>query len=554
MSSFCHAQQPGWLWGVNCSNSDDDAANAITHDKQGNIYVAGSFKGVQILGNDTLVSRGDNDVFLVKYTTDGQVLWARSGGSVARESVKALTIDTNGNVYLTGSFGEHNIYSINYTDTAYFSDSTIISNSRRDAFLVSYDSIGNIRWTKGYGSEFDDIGTSLVCNSHNEIIIGGEFGYGGLYGSIKLDSIVLTSPYSQNIFLASINTNGIVNWFKRLGNTSIELCRGISVDKNDYIYMTGLFGDYTILGSINLQGVSTGFVGGNIFVAKFEPTGNAIWAKCIGGNNNGTSTGGNVYSSTIRASLNGDIYVAGGFRNCNLVFPNITTLPNQGANEIFLAKYDTWGNLLWAKSMGGLSDDGPPFIYLDDQEHCYVTGYVRYQAFFDQDTVTCYGFNDVFLAKYDKNGNANWAVNMGGGGSEEALAIDGSADGSIYLAGSFNSDYFNYQSDNIQNSGGGDMFLVKLSKPNGIENLPESKPIVEIFPNPAQHMVHIQSNTKFDHIKIIDALGSVVTEQQYTTPQHQADIDLSGLPNNYYYLILNNKKQFVASKMISVNH
>ena len=144
--SYCQAQQPGWLWGANGSNADDDAANAVTHDKQGNIYVAGSFKGVQILGNDTLISRGDNDVFLVKYAPDGQVIWARSGGSVAGESVSAITLDSNGNIYITGSFGGHIIYPINFTDTAYFSDSTVISKSRMDVFLVSYDTSGAIRW------------------------------------------------------------------------------------------------------------------------------------------------------------------------------------------------------------------------------------------------------------------------------------------------------------------------------------------------------------------------------------------------------------------------
>ena len=132
MSSFCHAQKPGWLWGANANNADDDAANAITHDKQGNVYVAGGFKGVQILGNDTLISRGDNDVFLVKYAPDGQVIWARSGGSVAGESVKAIATDSSGNVYLTGNFGYHVIYPTTITDTAFFSgDAAYTSTSNK---------------------------------------------------------------------------------------------------------------------------------------------------------------------------------------------------------------------------------------------------------------------------------------------------------------------------------------------------------------------------------------------------------------------------------------
>ena len=339
-----------------------------------------------------------------------------------------------------------------------------------------------------------------------------------------------------------------------MGHTSGEFCRGISTDQYNSIYITGGFGDHTILGSITLQGISTGFVGGNIFIAKFDNLGNAQWAKCIGGNNNGSPNGGSITSSSLIASNYGDIYISGCYSNCNLVFPNITTLPNQGASEIFLAKYDTWGNLQWAKSMGGLSDDGPPFIYLDEQEHCYVTGYVRYQAFFDQDTVTCYGVNDVFLAQYDKNGKANWAVNMGGTGNEAAMAIDGSPDGSIYLAGSFSSDYFNYQSNNIQNSGGSDFFLVKLSKPNGINNTPNDQQELSIYPNPAKDVVQIKAQQAFDEISLTDAFGRTLLKQSFSSPEFQASIDFSALPNNCYYLHFFNKQQHFGAKMMVVNH
>lgn len=289
-------------------------------------------------------------------------------------------------------------------------------------------------------------------------------------------------------------------------------------------------------------------------MGSLDKNGNELWVKCIGGINNGTSNGGEITPTCIRIGENKNVYIAGCYSNCGLIFPNITTLPNQGASEIFLAKYDTWGNLQWAKSMGGLSDDGPPFIYLDEQEQCYVTGYVRYQAFFDQDTVTCYCVNDVFLAQYDKNGKANWAVNMGGTGNEAAMAIDGSPDGSIYLAGSFSSDYFNYQSNNIQNSGGSDFFLVKLSKPNGINNTPNDQQELKIYPNPAQDIVQIKAQQAFDEISLTDALGRTILKQSFSSPEFQASIDFSALPNNCYYLHFFNKQQHFGAKMMVVNH
>lgn len=547
MSSYCQAQQPGWLWGVNGSNADDDAATSVTHDKQGNIYVAGSFKGVQILGNDTLISRGDNDVFLVKYAPDGQVIWARSGGSVAGESVSAIATDSSGNVYLTGHFGYHIIYPTTITDTAFFSEDTIVSNGNIDIYLAKYDSTGNIVWLNGYGSNYnDDYGLCLAINNSQKLIFSGSFNNAGFiyFGNSIIDGSL------GSMLMIKMDQNANIEILKQYKSS----CTSISYDKYDNIYAYGYIGNNTDFDGLIAANVSSGFVGGGGFLVKFNSNLNAQWVNSIGGINNGSSNAGVVIPTFIRTTLDGNFYIAGSYANCGLVFPNITTLPNKGAFEIFLAKYDTWGNLQWAKSMGGLSDDGPPFIYLDEQEHCYVTGYVRYQAFFDQDTVTCYGVNDVFLAQYDKNGKANWAVNMGGTGNEAAMAIDGSPDGSIYLAGSFSSDYFNYQSNNIQNSGGSDFFLVKLSKPNGINNMPNDQQELKIYPNPAKDVVQIKAQQAFDEISLTDALGRTILKQSFSSPEFQASIDISALPNNCYYLHFFNKQQHFGAKMIVVNH
>ena len=548
MSSFCQAQQLGWLWGVNGSNADYDAATSVTHDKQGNIYVAGSFKGVQILGNDTLISRGDNDVFLVKYAPDGQVIWARSGGSVAGESVSAIATDSSGNAYLTGHFGIHIINTNTNRDTAFFSEDSIVSNGNIDIYLAKYDSTGNLIWLNGYGSIYrDDYGLCLAVDKKNRLIFSGSFSNGGPPpGSIIFGNQTI---YANNgyMFLVRINANANVEIVKQYNAEST--C--ISLDELDNIYIIGYYGYSASFDNVNIYNVSTGFVSGSSFIVKLDTNFNAQWAKCIGGNNNGTPNGGSITSSSIIATKFGSIYIAGSYANCGLVFPNITTIPNQGASEIFLAKYDTWGNLQWAKSMGGLSDDGPPFIYLDEQEHCYVTGYVRYQAFFDQDTVTCYGVNDVFLAQYDKNGKANWAVNMGGTGNEAAMAIDGSPDGSIYLAGSFSSDYFNYQSNNIQNSGGSDFFLVKLSKPNGINNTPNDQQELSIYPNPAKDVVQIKAQQAFDHIRIVDALGRVMLDEHFIQQCNETKLQLEQYNSGCYWLQLSHKGlNFIGSPII----
>lgn len=160
------------------------------------------------------------------------------------------------------------------------------------------------------------------------------------------------------------------------------------------------------------------------------------WAQSIGGasiddvRNMATDKDGNVY-------ITGSIYGTADFNKGG----GKDTLKPYGSNDIFLAKYDAAGNYKWAIKMGGTGADYGKGVTVDNKGNVYVTGYFFGKAVFNPgstDTLRAgAGFNDIYVAKYDANGNYKWAINMGGTMQNYGYGIAVNDSGQIYVTGAF---------------------------------------------------------------------------------------------------------------------
>ncbi len=115
------------------------------------------------------------------------------------------------------------------------------------------------------------------------------------------------------------------------------------------------------------------------------------WAKQAGGTR---FTGG--YGIALDGSANS--YVVGDFSG-TITFGTSTSLTSAGSGDVFVAKYDSAGNLAWAKSAGGTGNDVPGGIAVDGSGNSYVTGFFSGTATFGSITLTSAGTGDVFVAK-----------------------------------------------------------------------------------------------------------------------------------------------------------
>ena len=181
---------------------------------------------------------------------------------------------------------------------------------------------------------------------------------------------------------------------------------------------------------------------------------NWLWAKSAGGTGDDKA-----YSVAVGAS--GNNYIVGTFESSTITFGSYT-LTNAGINNMFLAKYDANGNVLWAKSAGGTADDEAYSVAVDASGNIYLAGYFESPTItFGSYTLTNAGSYDMFLAKYDINGNVLWAKSAGSTGDDEAYSVAVDASGNIYVAGYFESPTITFGSTTLTNAGNYDMFLVK---------------------------------------------------------------------------------------------
>ena len=161
----------------------------------------------------------------------------------------------------------------------------------------------------------------------------------------------------------------------------------------------------------------------------------------------GRAVGGTGTDSGRSVALDGsgNVYVTGGFSETVDFDPGagIVELTSAGSFDVFVSKLDANGNLLWARRVGGTSDDSGGGVVVDGSGNVYVTGHF-FSGTVDFDPgagiveLTSAGFYDVFVLKLNGSGDFVWARHMGGSGSDVGNAVAGDAAGNVYITGYFN--------------------------------------------------------------------------------------------------------------------
>jgi gliding motility-associated-like protein len=335
--SICKAQ--AWLWSKEAQNvngysfGEPGYDHSIVSDGMGNAYMTGFYYDTISFGSIRLITNGDN-VFLVKYNNAGSVIWARQASPASYFGYPAgssVTIgQLSGSIYITGTFN----------DTVSFSSFKLITNTTLDydEFLVKYDTGGNVIWAKQANvlSKMSAIqAKSVVNDSKEKIYVAGNFHDSASLGTYKLRS----TSSGFDVFIAKYDSTGNVLWAKQgtVNGSSTVGEESETVDRKGNVYVAGYFNGTLTLGSFNLNSIS---YGGNAFLVKYDSNGNVIWAKQSG-----------LASSACFASINsvsvdasGNPYVTG--NTVDTVTFGLFTLINTGT---FLVKYDTNGNVIWAK-------------------------------------------------------------------------------------------------------------------------------------------------------------------------------------------------------------
>ena len=541
------AQSPNWLWAKRAGGGGPVDAFHICVDSIGYVYVTGLFMSSTIVFDaDTLTNMGSGNIFVVKYNASGDVVWARSTGGNFDDMGTGICVDANGNVYVTGQFWSPSI--VFGTDTLVNNDSL---KSTCDVFILKYDRNGNEVWAKSAGGPSYDMGTSISCDLNKNICVTGIFRSSII--SFESDTIVNadTTTGTNDIFIVMYDTLGNLLWTKSAGGINHDEVYSVKIDASGNSLITGYFTSPSItFGGITLTNSSSN--NGNLFIVKYNNLGNVVWAKSVGDTSEVSSLSvsvDNVGNSYITGYFWGTQLFFGSIL--------LTNSDNTGnSSEIFVAKYDTAGNVVWARSAGGNSYDEGNGICVDEIGNVYIIGnFYSSSISFGSSTISNNGSQDIFVAKYSTLGNVLWAKSVGGISEDNGNSIDVNAVGNVYLTGTYNSPSLIFGSDTLINPDNiywEDTFVAKLDNVVGIDELAIESNSMMIFPNPTSDKLTIQTKTPTvqSYVLLVKNIQGQVLFTEKTIIDKTLQVDLSKFSNGIYFLSLQNEKENYVSKIV----
>lgn len=522
------SQQPAFEWVSQCGNPPNttDTKTVLASGIDGQFYLAGEFLDTTQFGEKMLISSGGTDIFLAKFTPEGEPLWANKIGAADYDYVQNLSINENGDVILTGYFyGDTQIGPDHYT-----------SYGSQDIFIAGFSPEGAFLWSFRAGGQSADYITGLAIDADQNIVIGGYF-----YNLINFDDTTLTGNGSSDIFLAKFNASGDLTWATTAGGSSSDQARSVSIDPEGNVLLSGSFYYDITLGDTTLSTLNP--VG--VFIARYFPNGQLDRAFQLEG----------TYLSTenyVESDQDGGFYISGNFSE-TIDFGEFSFEAGEFNQDIYLAKYNSSFEFLWARHAFSGSSDQVIGIVADQDDNIYITGHYLDTIQFEQITLPytlCCGSREIFIVKYNAAGDALWGQQITGARASIQSMVLNSQD-KLLLSGLFTEDvifgtltlsnfdgFHNYIS-NLQTE-----VFTKISRNADPEGL-------EVYPNPARNIVHIiiPGNTDSFNYVIYSVVGGRMISGILRSSE---DIDISMLPAGQYLLKISSTKEKNAQNCLFI--
>lgn len=268
------------------------------------------------------------------------------------------------------------------------------------------------------------------------------------------------------LFVVTVYKTQTFTWAKRAGSGTMDIGEAITTDAAGNVYITGFFqGTVDFDPGPGIANLSNS-AGDDVFVAKYNSSGNFVWVKQFGGNSSFH------HGKGIAVDGLGNVYTTGYFMGTVDFDPASTTanLSAMGQTDIFVSKLDPNGNYIWARRFGNTSADEGMSIAVDATGNVFTTGYFTGNVDFDPSTAVFTLNNsaggDGFISKLDAVGNFVWAKQFGGSSGYTVindLALDPSGNilttGYIQSVTDFDPGPGSYTLSSV---GGYDIFISKL--------------------------------------------------------------------------------------------
>ena len=339
--------------------------------------------------------------------------------------------DSNGNVYTAGSYQGSINFGANVINAV---------GGSADAYLTKHDANGNPVWVKSFQGVPANVAMDVAVDSNNNIYLVGYFqGSGsnsfdanpanidddGIFSTPNADEYWLSQPalvQSRDGFIIKLDSNGAFVWARQISNPTgagaNEDITAIEVDSNGDLYMVGNYILADFDPDPNVSNILTADNGSannaDGFILKITSSGAFAWVKTLIG------TGGITRPNDLALDASNNLYITGQFIGSIDLDPDATATANFTSNgnyDVFLAKYDANGNYLWGNTFGSSAVDIPNVVKVLSSG-VYVGGYISGVTDFDPssgvNSITPNGSVDGFVSKFSTSGAYQFTNTYGG--------------------------------------------------------------------------------------------------------------------------------------------
>lgn len=369
----------------------------------------------------------------------GAHIWSMRMGGPQAESGRAVAVDGEGHVWVTGL----------YRDKVDFGDKKPLTAQRVDGFLARLDPAGKLEWVRPLSSPGDTISAAVATSDKDTGVVAGSFS-----GEMKVGdgAGTLKAEGADDLFVAKFDATGRRLWATHVGGLDEDGANAVAVAPGGTIAVTGIFSADVQVGKQELTG------GGDtdILLMVLAPDGTVRWAK-------GWGAIGPDEGRALAFDQAGNLYALVEFSR--EVDFGTGPLKSVGNRDVALVKLDPTGKTLWARAFGGHLDELPMAVSVDPSGCPVITGSFTDAIDFGDGPMRSLGRADVFVAKLSPQGKTLWSRRLGDADEDIGAALATDQYGNVYAGG-----WFWKQLDlagKVRKSHGKkDMFLAALS-PSG---------------------------------------------------------------------------------------
>ena len=521
LSNLVYSQALSAEWVKSIPVDAFEQNSSIAQAPCGDIYTVGFFQGSSF---GSLNNLGSEDGFISKYNQQGQLVWVKQLAGSSADRINGITIGSDNEIYIVGEF----------RGTVRYNSDSLVSFDQLDVLVAKIDSAGHFQWATsatgwGYESAYD-----ISLSPNGNLLVTGYY-----ENNLDFGSFSLLANNLRDVFIMALDQQGNPLWLESLSGPSVEYGRSIATDTSNNIYLTGVFRDFLYPNG----GTLSGFGSYDAFLAKYDPTGQLLWIKAMGG-----PSADEGYSVNVDPKQ--DIVLVGWYDRSMLI--DTLTLNGSKEEDGFAAKFSPNGDLIWGLPLAGSFDERVYAVDFDANNDIYLLGTVDSLLVIDGDSLTNRHLNrptDIFVIKLDEEANYQWGQTLGHYYNDFCYDLVVQDPTTLYIVGSFQ-DTSIFINDTLISQVGYDIFLGKFNVDTtvSVRQIPNHSlsevTHIKLYPNPAVKGKSMLEYTLIKEtdvvISVYDILGQELSKNTLKNQAlgvHQAKIQLPSSATSAIYFV-----------------